>query len=395
VLRDALSRFPLFSLLSPLQMERILAASHEIEVPIGEFLFQEGMVGTWLFLILSGGVRILRKKPDGREVTLGIARSGELLGDYVLLRPHKNSATCRATEPSTLLRIPIAPLIEQLTMEARIGPHLKRFLRLHAAIRYKSGRPFLGFMSAPSALTYTDLMQEEHFQSLRTIQAKGVAGDRWFWILEGNVSVHSSDGTSRELGPGDSFGAQTLIGSTNLPSVVSLSQTRCLSLCKTVFLDPTFSADHSAQSLRLESPVRHDYPWVGQVAEADCGIACLAMILRHSHQPFCLESLRAQRSISQIGLSLLELSQIARQFGLHADAVRVDVDHLVDVNLPAIAHLTDGHYVVLYQMGAELVIVGDPANGIHKISRQELCRIWSGYLLLVRPVVYAYVTADS
>jgi hypothetical protein len=55
---------------------------------------------------------------------------------------------------------------------------------------------------------------------------------------------------------------------------------------------------------------------------------------------------------------LLELSQIARQFGLQADAVLVRVDHLVDVNLPAIAHLTDGHYVVLYQMGAELVIAG-------------------------------------
>lgn len=92
---------------------------------------------------------------------------------------------------------------------------------------------------------------------------------------------------------------------------------------------------------------------------------------------------------------LLELSQIARQFGLQADAVRVRVDHLVDVNLHAIAHLTDGGYLVLYQMGAELVIVGDPANGIHKISRPELSRIWSGYLLLVRPAVFAYAMADS
>jgi ATP-binding cassette, subfamily B, bacterial HlyB/CyaB len=388
VFRDVLSRFPLFSLLSPSQTDDLMAASQTLDVPTGEILFQEGMVGTWLFLIVSGGVRILRKKMDGREVTLGIARIGELVGDYVLLKPHKNAATCRTTEPSTLLQIPVAPLIAQLTMDASIGPHLKRFLRLHAAIRYKSGRPFLGFMSAPSALTYSDLMQEEHFQSLRTIQARGIAEDRWFWILDGSVTVHTSDGIVRELEPGDSFGARALIGSTNLPSVVSLSQTHCLSLAKSVFLDPTFSADHSAQSLRLDRPVLHDYPWVGQVAEADCGLASLAMILRFHHQPFSLESLRAQLTIAQVGLSLLELRQIARESGLQADAVRVDVNHMVDVHLPAIAHLTDGHYVVLYQMGAELVIVGDPANGIHRISRDELCRIWSGYLLLVRPAGY-------
>lgn len=115
------------------------------------------------------------------------------------------------------------------------------------------------------------------------------------------------------------------------------------------------------------------------------------MILRFYHQPFCMESLRSQLTIARSGLNLLELRQIARQTGLHADAVRVDVDHLPDVALPAIAHLTDGHYVVLFQMGIELIMVGDPANGLHKISRMELCRIWSGYLLLVRPAVNAPV----
>ena len=50
---------------------------------------------------------------------------------------------------------------------------------------------------------------------------------------------------------------------------------------------------------------------------------------------------------------------------------------------------------MLYQMGIELVMVGDPANGIHKISRPELSRIWSGYLLLIRPGVCAYALADS
>jgi len=47
-----------------------------------------------------------------------------------------------------------------------------------------------------------------------------------------------------------------------------------------------------------------------------------------------------------------------------------------------VAHLSDGHYVVLHELGPGGVVVGDPATGIVSWSREFLTRSYSGALLL-------------
>jgi ABC-type bacteriocin/lantibiotic exporter with double-glycine peptidase domain len=58
------------------------------------------------------------------------------------------------------------------------------------------------------------------------------------------------------------------------------------------------------------------------------------------------------------------------------------VDRLGQVSLPAVAHLSDGHDVVLHELGLGGVVVGDPAAGIVTWSREFLTRGYSGALLL-------------
>jgi ABC-type bacteriocin/lantibiotic exporter with double-glycine peptidase domain len=65
--------------------------------------------------------------------------------------------------------------------------------------------------------------------------------------------------------------------------------------------------------------------------------------------------------------------------------VRVSVDRLGQVSLPAVAHLADGHYVVLHELGAGGVVVGDPATGVVTWNREHLTRRYSGALLLFDP----------
>src|SRR5262249_12443431 len=55
---------------------------------------------------------------------------------------------------------------------------------------------------------------------------------------------------------------------------------------------------------------------------------------------------------------------------------------LGQVTLPAIAHLRDGHYVVLHELRPGGVVVGDPAAGIVTWDRATLTRCYSGALLL-------------
>jgi ABC-type bacteriocin/lantibiotic exporter with double-glycine peptidase domain len=58
------------------------------------------------------------------------------------------------------------------------------------------------------------------------------------------------------------------------------------------------------------------------------------------------------------------------------------VDRLGQVSLPAVAHLSGGHYVVLHELGPGGVVVGDPASGVVTWSRDFLTRAYSGALLL-------------
>src|SRR5262249_17290740 len=64
-------------------------------------------------------------------------------------------------------------------------------------------------------------------------------------------------------------------------------------------------------------------------------------------------------------------------------------DALSTVPLPAVAHVRTpqglGHFVVLYKVKKDAVVVADPARGVEKLSRDEFCQRWTGYLLLVVP----------
>ena len=82
------------------------------------------------------------------------------------------------------------------------------------------------------------------------------------------------------------------------------------------------------------------------------------------------------------GLTLAQLRRLAAEVGLPCQSVRVSVDRLGQISLPAVAHLSDGHYVVLHELGPGGVVVGDPATGIVTWSREFLTRAYSGALLL-------------
>ena len=111
-----LARYPLFRLLSPRQFDDWLAAGQEIDCPSGMTLFQENTPGAWAHLVCAGRVRIVRQS-GRREVTLGTMLPGDAFGEYALLPPGNNTATCRTAAPSRLLRLPLAPL--RAAVEAR------------------------------------------------------------------------------------------------------------------------------------------------------------------------------------------------------------------------------------------------------------------------------------
>src|SRR5687768_13224485 len=91
-------RFPLFAVLDPQRLDAWFATGREYVFATGETLFQEGTLGTWMYIVVEGRIRVLRRTESGREISLGSFGPGEFFGEYALLPPHINTATCRVAE---------------------------------------------------------------------------------------------------------------------------------------------------------------------------------------------------------------------------------------------------------------------------------------------------------
>jgi ATP-binding cassette, subfamily B, bacterial CvaB/MchF/RaxB len=124
---------------------------------------------------------------------------------------------------------------------------------------------------------------------------------------------------------------------------------------------------------------------VPQQERADCGLAALAMVAQRCGARLSVESLRARAAPGPEGLTLQRLRHLAEEVGLPCRSAQVSEDRLGQVALPAVAHLSDGHYAVLHELRPSGVVVGDPATGIVTWDRATLTSRFSGVLLLFGP----------
>ena len=147
---------------------------------------------------------------------------------------------------------------------------------------------------------------------------------------------------------------------------------------------PTQEATEKPSVFR-EGLLQPTYPWIAQQDETDCGVAALTMIARAHGLAASLSEVRRQISVGPQGCSLAELKRVAESLGLSTRAIRIGLDHLPGMPLPALVHLTDGHYVAVYAWTSASVVVGDPARGIVQMGLWEFQRSWSGAALLVGP----------
>ena len=131
------------------------------------------------------------------------------------------------------------------------------------------------------------------------------------------------------------------------------------------------------------------YACVRQADQSDCGAAALATVLLHHRRPVPLQRLRDLAGTDRIGTNLRGLVEAAEPLGLTARAVKGPYDALPQVPVPAIAHTRTaeglGHFVVIHKATAKGVVIADPGRGVERLSRDEFCRRWTGYLLLVEP----------
>ena len=135
-----------------------------------------------------------------------------------------------------------------------------------------------------------------------------------------------------------------------------------------------------AASLDRSAPLPADF--VSQRGDSDCGAAALKMVLaHHGFREVTLDEIEAAADVGPRGTSLLALKKIAEDQGLKSQGLRLAIEHLGDLPMPAIAHVHGDHFVVLRSVDAVRVVVDDPSLGRLRMSTAAFDRAWGGVVL--------------
>ncbi|HEV8312902.1 MAG TPA: cysteine peptidase family C39 domain-containing protein, partial [Burkholderiaceae bacterium] len=101
-------------------------------------------------------------------------------------------------------------------------------------------------------------------------------------------------------------------------------------------------------------------PMLLQTEAAECGLACLAMVAAHHGLNTDLPTLRQRFQLSLKGATMVDLTRIAAQMQLNARALRAEMAHLPQLQLPCVLHWDLNHFVVLTQVGHGRAVIHDP-----------------------------------
>lgn len=126
-------------------------------------------------------------------------------------------------------------------------------------------------------------------------------------------------------------------------------------------------------------------PVVRQMQYADCGAACLGMVLAHHGRRVSLDELRQMTGTSRDGVDARAITEAARRYGLEAHGVKADVDELGALPTGSVLHWEFRHFVVLERVRGDRVEIVDPQVGRRRLRMDDVRRCFTGVAVVCSP----------
>src|SRR5262249_22454904 len=126
-------------------------------------------------------------------------------------------------------------------------------------------------------------------------------------------------------------------------------------------------------------------PTVFQHEAAECGVACLAMVLAYHGRWVPLEELREIAGVNRDGTKAPNLVKIAARYNVQGAGYTIKPEDLAAAKLPAIVFWNFNHFVVVEGRAGERVWINDPATGPRVITEREFDEAFTGVLLTFAP----------
>ncbi|MBN2103809.1 peptidase domain-containing ABC transporter [bacterium] len=128
------------------------------------------------------------------------------------------------------------------------------------------------------------------------------------------------------------------------------------------------------------------YPVIRQYEQQDCAPAALLSILKFYKGNSTIVYLRELCHTDRQGTRLVDIVNAANRIGFKAWGAKGSYEELLREKMPCIAHVEYNgyqHYVVIYRITQDKLLLGDPAKGLHWINKMVFLSIWKSKCVIL------------
>lgn len=120
--------------LSAEELGRLADGAETIDWEPGETVFEEGELGDCCYVLYRGAVKVVRRLPDGRRISLARLTAGAVFGELALFAGERRSATVQVAEPTAAIVLAATDVMALLrsSPEASLGMTITLANRLRA-----------------------------------------------------------------------------------------------------------------------------------------------------------------------------------------------------------------------------------------------------------------------
>ncbi|MEA1062451.1 peptidase domain-containing ABC transporter [Erwinia sp. HR93] len=135
----------------------------------------------------------------------------------------------------------------------------------------------------------------------------------------------------------------------------------------------------------LNFSFRRRLPVIQQSQAAECGLACVTMIVNYYNYRIDMVTMRQRFSTSLKGATLGDIMLVAGHLGMTGRALRLEVEEMSKLRTPCVLHWNMNHFVVLKSVSKTGITIHDPAQGLRVVPFAEVSRCFSGVALELLP----------
>jgi CRP-like cAMP-binding protein len=208
---ETLPKIPLFSDLEPDAFVAVLERMKLVRANPGDWIIKEGAQGESMFIVASGGVRVLKSIDEKKMFQLAALGEGSFFGEMAVLKSGKRGASVQATKPSELFEISRELLSQVVKQYPSVDKVLKKFVTQRLLRNVMTTSEIFKPFSKEERVHIIQRFVSRDVEPGDLVISEGEESNGFYIVLQGTmkVMIKADDGTVLKVGElteGEVFG---------------------------------------------------------------------------------------------------------------------------------------------------------------------------------------------